>query len=275
MLSAIESRGNGPPRLTLPNAAALLFLLLLADSATAATACRNLPASTLRLYAVWPAAPEEGSASYDEINRIARDLDLPAARRAIHPLMLITIQVDTHVAITPRILELRSDGEMLYCNAPTVVAVGFGVIRRRIILVDTAAAAPCVRGTLLAHAAEHSRALNSEVETFLRQIRDEFRARVKELKQTPAPDPASAVKAFNSGLATFLFNLVVRFKAQTEPMQDALDTPSRLEELRNACGGKVRQMEQELISPSDNRRAEDTHRMPQSRAGASWLATKA
>src|SRR5262249_41116091 len=131
MLSAIESRGNGLRRLRLANAAALLFLLLLADSATPATACRNVPASTLRLYAVWPAAPEEGSASYDEIERIARDLDLPAARRAIHPLMLITIQVDTHVAITPRILELRSDGDMLYCNAPTVVAVGFGVIRRR------------------------------------------------------------------------------------------------------------------------------------------------
>jgi hypothetical protein len=275
MPTAIEPRGNALRRLRLSSAPALLFLLLLGDFATAATACRNVPASTLRLYTVWPAATEEVSASYDEIDRIARDLDLPAARRAIHPLMLITIQVDTHVAITPRILELHGDGGMLYCNAPTVVAVGFGVIRQRIVLVDTAAAVPCVRGALLAHAAEHSRALNSEVETYVRQIREEFRARVKELKQTPAPDPPSAVKAFSSGLATFLFNLVVRFKAQAKPMQDALDTPSRLEELRNACGGKVRQMEQELNSSSDNRRAEDTHRMPQSRADASWRATKA
>jgi hypothetical protein len=266
MLSAID---DSPPQPRLPNAAVLLFLLLLADSATAAVACRNAPVSTLRIYTVWPAATEEVSASYGEIDRIARHLDLPAARRAIHPLMLITIQIDTHVAITPRILELQSDGEMLYCNAPTVVAIGFGVIRRRIFLADTAAAVPCVRGVLLAHAAEHSRALNSEVETYIRQTREEFRARVKELKRTPAPDPTSAVKAFNSGLATFLFDLVERFKAQTEPMQEAIDTPSRLEALRNACGGKVRQMEQELISPSDNRHADDTYRMPQSRADGS------
>jgi hypothetical protein len=248
MFTNIEHLGDSVSRLMLRYAGALVFVLLFAGSASAATACRNLPASTLRLYSVQPAATEEVSASYDEIDRIARDLDLPAARLGAHPLMLITMQVDTQVAITPRILELHSDGELLYCNAPTMVSVGFGIISRRIFLVDTAAAVPCVRSTLLAHAAEHSRALKTGLETYIRQIREEFRARVKALKQTPAPDPTSAVDAFNSGLAIFLFDLVTRFRAETRHLQEAVDTPARLEAPRNSCGGKVRQMEHEVTT---------------------------
>ena len=205
MFISIENRDAGVFRRMLSHAVALLFVLLIVRSASAATACRGLPASTLRVYSVRPAGTEQLSASYNEINRIARSLDLPAAERAAHPLMLITIQVDTRVTITPRVLEQQSNGEQFYCNAPTVVSVGFGVIRRRIYLVDTAVAVPCVRSALLAHAAEHSRALETEIETYIRQIREDFRARVKQLKQTSAPDRASAVKAFNSGLATFLW----------------------------------------------------------------------
>jgi hypothetical protein len=255
MFRGIENPGDSAPR-----AVVLLFVLLIAGSASAAPACRNLPASKLRLYSAPPAATEEFNATYGEIDRIARDLDVPAAERSVHPLMLITAEVETQVAIVPQIFEVRSGGELAYCNATAFVLVGFAVVGSKVFVIDTAAAVPCVRSALLDHAAEHGRALTSEIEAYIRRSRERFQARLRELKQTPAPDRASALNAFNSGLAAFLFDMVKRFKGETEHLRESLDTPSRLQELRDSCRGMVGQMEQQVISRAVGKPARDDNR---------------
>lgn len=162
--------------------------------------------------------------------------------------MLIAAKIGTEVAIVPRILEIHDGTELAYCNAPTLVRVGFGVLGRKVFLMDEAAAVPCVRNALLNHAAEHSRALDAEIEAFIQRWQQALDAWLRELTQTPAPDRAPALKAFQSGLAAFLFNMVTQFKAEVEHVRKGVDTPSRLEKLRNSCGGLVRQIEQELLS---------------------------
>jgi hypothetical protein len=229
--------------------------VLFANAGAATPACRNLPGSKLRLYSTEPTTIEEHPVTPSELDRIAHEIGVSTAARTAHPLMLIIAEFDAQIAMLPRVVEARSDGGTVYCNAPSAVAIGLGVVRPRVFLIEAAAAEPCIRSALLDHAAEHSRALENAAKIFFQQQRETFAARLRELKQAPAPDQESAITAFKLGLKSFLAGMVKQFASEMERLPDEVDTPERLEALRDACGGKVREMEEELTEPTPGRPA--------------------
>jgi hypothetical protein len=246
----------------------LILSLLIAGSASAGQVCRDLPESKLRLYSAHPIKTEEHLATRSEMDRIALEIGVSAAARAAHPLMLIATELGTQVSVLHRTIQALNRGEPAYCDAPKSVEFGLSIVGRKVLLEETAAADPCVRSALLEHEAEHSRALYRAIKVFIRQRREELAARLRELKQTPAPDRASATNALEADLKSFLVTMVQPFKNEMERSRAGVDTPERLEELRNACGGKVRKMEQELTTPHADDRPETIRRMLRSRLKA-------
>ena len=231
----------------------LIMLLLPVGSGFAAPACQNLPESKLRLHSAPPIKAEEQSATRSEMGRIALEVSVSAVAQAAHPLMLIINELGTQVSVRHRTIETLSDGELAYCDAPKSVEFRLGIVGRKVFLEEHAAADPCVRRALLEHEAEHRRALDKSVNTFLQQRREELVERRRELKQTPAPDRASAINALEAGLKSFFVTMVRDFKNDMERSREGVDTPRRLQKLRNACGGKVRELEQQLTAPTSGR----------------------
>jgi hypothetical protein len=231
----------------------LLMVLVPVRPAFSALACRNLPESTLRLHSAQPIETEEQSATLSEMDRIALEIGVSAAAQAAHPLMLIINELGTQVSVRHRTIGTRGDGELAYCDAPKSVEFALGLVGREVFLEEHAAADPCVRNVLLEHDAEHHRALRKAIEVFVERRREELLARLQELKRTPAPDRASAINTLESGLKSFIVTMVKEFKDDMERSREDVDTPRRLQELRNACGGKVRELEQQLTTRTPGR----------------------
>ena len=231
----------------------LLMVLLPVGPAFSALACRDLPGSKLRLHSAQPIKTEEQSATRSEIDRIGLENGVSSAAQAAHPLMLLANELGTEVSVLHRTIEARNGGELAYCDAPKSVEFRLGIVGRKVFLEEHAAADPCVRRALLEHEAEHRRALDKSVITFLQKRREELVERRRELKQTPAPDRTSAINALEAGLKSFFVTMVREFKNDMERSREGVDTPRRLQKLRNACGGKVRELEQQLTAPTSGR----------------------
>ena len=232
-----------PLRPTLLSIASLMTFLV-SYSACAALPCPDVPASTLRLFSMYPKL-DEYVTTLGEMDRIAAEIGVTAKERAVHPLMLMTAEIDAHVAVQNRTIEVGNGDGLAYCDAPTSVEVAFGVVGRKVYLLRDAAAEPCVRQALLDHYATHSSAFDAEVQLFIRQQREEIGTRLRELKQTAAPDPVSANSAFEAGLWSIVRDMIAQFKTQMKGSghKDGQEIDKKL---RNACGGKVYEMEQKL-----------------------------
>jgi hypothetical protein len=239
-----------PFRPTLLIIATLIAVLLISCSASVALTCQDFPISKLRLLSTQPRGTDEYLITRGEMDRIAAEIGVSATERAVHPLMLMTAEIDTHIAVQNRIIEIGNGKGPAYCDAPTSVAVAFGVVKRNVFLLREAAAEPCVRHALLEHYAEHSRALDREVELFIHQRREDLGMRLRELKQTAATDRVSANRAFEAGLWSRLREFLKEFKQErvrARPKIDQeIDSVERLNKLRDACAGRVHEMEQKL-----------------------------
>jgi hypothetical protein len=190
----------------------------------------------------------EYSVTVSEMDRIAGRIGVSATERAVHPLMLMAADIDAHVTVQNQTIKVNNGNGLAYCDAPTSVEVAFGVVGRKVFLLREAAADPCVRRALLDHYGEHSRALDTDVAHFITQHRDKIGARLHELKQTAASDPASANKAFEVNLWPIVQHLIGEFKKQIKSSRERtisqIDSIKHLKRLRNECGGKINEMEQ-------------------------------
>jgi hypothetical protein len=68
-----------------------------------------------------------------------------------------------------------------------------------------------------------------------------------------APDAVSAIKALEAGLASRFGQLHREFQIAVERSREEADSPAVLDQLRNACDGKLRQLELELSVPHGRR----------------------
>src|SRR5207248_1671892 len=86
-------------------------------------------------------------------------------------------------------------------------------------------------------------------ELFIRQQRESTGMRLRELKQTAAPDWLSANRAFEADVWSIVEDMVEQFKNQMKPSQpnvQQIDSVAELKKLRSACGGKVDETEEKL-----------------------------
>jgi hypothetical protein len=159
--------------------------------------------------------------------------------------MAVVEAIETEVAVVHRTVASPERG---YCDAPETVFVGLGVVSRDAFVAPEAAMEPCVRAALLAHEGEHDRFLGKAVPTFIKQHRAELGQELAELKRTRAPDRASAVQAFETGLKASLARMLAQFKEeQVEQVRQSIDSASRLVELRRAGNGRLGKLEKSAL----------------------------
>ena len=219
-----------------PRVLGLLGLLsvVLAPTIVSAQECAGL--LTVAIKVSRPAMDEVAVqvAPPDEIERLA---GASAMRQSPHRLMVIRETIDAHFTLS-RPFVRRSSTQ--FCAAANAVTISFGVFRRRVVIANEAAADTCVKDALLRHEAEHYRILDEAIDVFLRQRRDQIRHAFTGAAMRPAPTPEGAIKALEIDLMEFE-------KQDLSRIRRAGDAVENLATLRNACGGKVGELEARLL----------------------------
>lgn len=209
---------------------------LLFHQASAATLCTDLPPSTLRVYDLKAPVLEEVTVPAAELAGLSNAGDL-ASR---HTLMLTVSNVVAWYTIRHRLVP-RDDG--LVCDAPGLVRMGFGSSRRHAFLARAAAGNSCVREAMLSHEAAHTHALNDVVDRFIDRHGSDFQRGMVALKLTPAPNPETAMARWETGLRIILTEAKRQLLDEIRTASAYIDEPSALTALEDACGGKIRQLE--------------------------------
>jgi hypothetical protein len=210
---------------------------LLFHSAGAATPCTDLPPSTFQVYVIKASAPEAVAVPTEELERAGQAEHLVSR----HTLMLTSSDFVTWFDVAHRVVP-RADGSV--CDAPSLVRIGFGSSRRFAFLARAAAADVCVRQEVMDHEAAHSRALVQVVDRFIEQQQRTFEHGMATLKQTPAPSAVIAKERWETGLRAIVAAAKEQLLTDLQSAIAAIDEPSTLAALEDACGGKIRQLEQ-------------------------------
>ena len=203
------------------------------QQANAASLCTDLPASALQVLDI-QAAPQE------PVVVSAEDLDRPSQREELMSRHARMVSMSDFVAwfdIMHRIVP-RDDGS--FCDAPTLVRMGFGASRRYVFIERDTAANPCMRQRLLDHETAHNAALNSVVDRFVDQNRAVFQAGMIALKQTPASSAELAKARWEAGIRVILSEskrqLLTRLRVASAEVDAAFST---IEALDTSCRGKL------------------------------------
>jgi hypothetical protein len=211
--------------------------VLFFHQAGAATLCTGLSPSILRVYDIKAPTVEEVEVPAEELDRNGQ-AGSPMSR---HTLMLTVSEVATWFDITHRIVP-RPDGSV--CDTPSLVRMGFGSARRLAFLARDVGKDACVRQKMLDHEAAHNRAFDEVVHRFIDQHKSDFQRGVVALKETPAPNPDTAMMRWETGLRIILAAAKRELLDEIQAASAHIDEPSTLAALEDACGGKIRQMEQ-------------------------------
>lgn len=208
---------------------------LLAHPAHAVTPCTDLPSSVLFVYSA--------RASAVEVMEV-RMKDLPSDRQAgdlasQHSMMLSESDFVTAFEITHRAVP-QIEGS--FCDAPSLVRIGFGSTYRVAFLASEAAADPCVRHEMLEHEDAHTRLLNDVVDRFIERQRSNLQRGMAALKQTPAGSAEIAKARWEAGLRAIVAESKRQLLDAIRSASAKLDEAPALSTLENACGGKIRQL---------------------------------
>ena len=226
---------------------------LLPVGALAADVCDDAArAAPVRLVAEHPTSSDEQGVTRDDMGHIADQLGASSAIREAHPLMLSIAEVGTQVEIDHRTISANDPNpnhQGYVCDVPTSVVVIVGAFKGRIILNREAAAVSCVRDVLLEHHAQHRRALDAQIEVFVAEHSDSIARNIRELMRERAPDQEAATQAFERGVALLVGALYREFEFAVERSRQEADSPVALAQLRNACDGQLRQLEQKVTAP--------------------------
>ena len=157
-----------------------------------------------------------------------------------HPLMAIETDVASWFRVAHRVVAGAGGA---YCAAPTEVRFGLGYGRRQVHLTREAAGDSCVRDALLAHEADHNRADNALLTALLKQEESFLGAEFNALKHTPMKDADEAAAGFEAGGRAIVGEVTERFRIAKRQLWRQMDSPAELARLRQACNGRVGQLE--------------------------------
>ena len=156
-----------------------------------------------------------------------------------HTLMLTTNALVTLFEITHRIVP-QADGS--FCDAPSLVRIGFGSARRIVYLARAAADDECVRSALLAHEDDHTRSFNETVDRFITEQKGNLKRGMVALKRTPATSPQLAKARWETGLRAIVAEAKQQLLGDIRAANAEIDNASALAALTDACGGQVRRL---------------------------------
>jgi hypothetical protein len=210
--------------------------VLVAPAVAAEKSCANLPDSTLRLHDIKAPVLEEQVTSV----QLTDQATAHSALHSRHTMMLTTVDVVTLFRIAHRIVP-QPDGS--FCDAPSDVSIGFGSGRRIAYLARDAALDECVHRQMLAHEEAHTRNFNAAVDHFLDGQRDALARGMIALKQMPAANAEIAKERWEVGVRAIMDQAKRKLLVELQQANTATDDPISLTSLANACGGKIRQLE--------------------------------
>lgn len=210
--------------------------------ATERQGCGALPESTLQIYDIKTPALDE---------RIVTEATLESSRdpspiSSFHTGMLTTHDVVVFVEVSHRIVSSTS---RLFCDAPAVVRIGLGFSHRIGYFPRSAAQDQCARDAMRSHEAIHNSADEGALDRFLDNERDRLAEAMRRLKQAPAPSPDDAIARWKAGLQAILTEVKLRFLAEEQRATAEVDTTTALQQLANACDGKLKARDAEARHP--------------------------
>jgi hypothetical protein len=222
----------------------VIFMLLLPITgacltrvAAAAAACADLPPSTLRVYDIKVPVLEELRVPADALDRMPSTEELGSR----HTLMLTMNDLVTLFEITHRIVP-QADGS--FCDAPSLVRIGFGSGRRIAYLARAAADDECVRHTMLAHEDDHTRRFNETVDRFIAMQTGYLERGMGTLKRMPAASAQLAKARWETGMRAIVAEAKRQLLSELRAANAEIDTAPALAALSNACDGKVRRLQE-------------------------------
>jgi hypothetical protein len=131
------------------------------------------------------------------------------------------------------------------CDAPSLVRIGFGAGRRMAYLARAAAADACVRQKMLAHEEDHARRISETVDRFIDEQRDDLGHGMEALKHMPAATAAIAKARWEAGLRAIVDEAKRRLLSEVRAANAQIDDAPTLAALTEACGGKIRQLQED------------------------------
>jgi hypothetical protein len=212
--------------------------VLLCHPAGAVAPCTDLPSSTFRIFGIKASAPEAVEVPVEELDR-NREAEGGLASR--HTLMITLSDFVSWFEVTHRVVP-RADGSV--CDAPSLVRMGFGSSRRLAFLARGAAEDACVRQKMLEHEAAHSRAFDEVVDRFIADQQYNLRRGMAALKQAPAPNENVAKARWEEGVRAIAAAARQQLLSEIQSAIAGIDEPSAIAALKDACDGKIRQLEQ-------------------------------
>ncbi|HTI84555.1 MAG TPA: hypothetical protein VL614_29230 [Acetobacteraceae bacterium] len=221
----------------LPAVLLVMVSVLHAPAVAAEMACVNLPGSTLRLHDVKAPVLDERVASVEILDQVATHGGLHSR----HTMMLTTIDLVTLVRIAHRIVP-QPDGS--FCDAPSEVSIGLGASRRAAYFAPDAASDECVHRQMVAHEEAHTRSFNATVDHFLDEQRDALARGMIALKQMPAANVELAKERWDVGVRATVDKAKRQLLAELQQANAATDHTASLAALADACGGKIRRLEE-------------------------------
>jgi hypothetical protein len=124
------------------------------------------------------------------------------------------------------------------------VRIGFGSGRRTAYLARQAAADACVRRAMLAHEDDHTRSFNETVDRFIAKQTGNLQRGMVALKRTPATSAQIATVRWETALRAIVAEAKRQLLSDLRAANAEIDTAPALAALSDACGGKVRQLQE-------------------------------
>ena len=212
--------------------------VLPASPTFASSVCSALPSSSLRLYDIKTVAVEEVLVPAAALDAAAIPDERLVSR---HTMMLTSVDLAALSQITHRIIP-QSDGT--FCDAPSLVSLGFGISRRVAYLARDAAADACVRAAMLDHEAAHTKLLEETIDRFIDRQGDSLQRGMLALKQMPAPTASLAQVRWEAGVQFLTTDARRQLRDELRAAIARADDALSLAALEDSCDGKLRLLQE-------------------------------
>ena len=212
---------------------------------TEAVVCANLPVSKFQLFMIeGPKVEEDFDAEPERLHALRADPDAGIYGRSAHLALLLQAKPTAFVRSEGGVVEQNG----AFCAAPRAVRIGIGLTRRSVHLLRAAAANPCVRRELVAHANRHLQADESVLEEVLERTRGPFGAALPAFKTQPAETAELAAARFEASVRTSVDLTLAALAERRAEVHAAIDGDPELRRLHAACTGDVARMNEAALA---------------------------
>lgn len=182
----------------------------------------------------------------NDLDRLAIHNNVDAEMRNAHPLILIVPSLAFQIFVDDQVVQI---GSQIFCAAPRDVQIRVGLKKYTIYIEKRAHEDACARVALIQHARLHLDMDNESILKFITEIKDPLLEELKQLKKSPSGNEGTALEKFKKGVSIFLLQATAGFSQERPQFHAKIDAPSEISNLRAACNGRIKSLEDEESVP--------------------------